>query len=93
MITKYVVRYGGITKVNVIRETDKCVFISDRLSGERKELKSTSYHNFFDCFEDAKNFLVTTQEEKIKQIRMDLERHNGKLGQLKGLKIENVKED
>jgi len=92
MITKFVVCFGEIRKVSVVRETDKCVFILNRNGDERKELKSTEFHNYFDSFDAAKNFLIQKQSREIDAIKRRLEAEKDKLGQIQGLKIEDIRE-
>jgi predicted DNA binding CopG/RHH family protein len=92
MTIKYVTRWGGIYATEIIRETDKCVFLKCRDGSERKENKRREWQNYFDDFDSAKSFLVDQAEQKVKDIRARLEVANGDLGRIKGIKLEDVKE-
>ena len=60
-----------ITKVEVERETDKCVWINGR-----RNSKESEYDNFFDTFEEAKEFIIGFGERKVAQAKKRLERAN-----------------
>lgn len=46
-----------IEKVQVVRETDACVYLP-RPSGEQRALKKTTYEGYFDTWQEAKTYLV-----------------------------------
>lgn len=70
-------------KVEVLKQTDKTVTIFDPEWGlERKYVNP----DIFDSFEQAKAFLIEKQERKLQSMRLDLDRENGRLGNLKGMK-------
>ncbi|MFA6167783.1 MAG: hypothetical protein WC700_14275 [Gemmatimonadaceae bacterium] len=58
-IIKYRTEFGDIARVEVLRETAKCVFIKRHWgSGEHRDLKVTSWRCYFDTFEEAKAHLL-----------------------------------
>lgn len=75
--------YGNklIESVEVDRETESSVFI-----GKNRNAKRSSYHNYFDTWEDAKAFLLKNAEEEAASCRRQLEIANGKLGNICGLR-------
>jgi len=77
-----------IVTVEVIRETQQCVWVMPDWGTKvaRREAKNSEWADYFDTFEQAKSFLVDHWEEKVKQIRMDLERKKSILGNIKGMK-------
>ncbi len=71
MIIKYKTNYHGdsIKKVEVVRETDKCVF-TDR-GGLRKvirEAKVSRFGSYFDSFQDAKDNLLLLSSKRIASV-------------------------
>ena len=70
-----------IETVTIDRESGASVWVNDR-----RMAKSSSYKNYFDTWEEAKNFLVSRAETDIKYARARLEAANSKLGNIKGLK-------
>ena len=79
-------RAGGfssklIEAVEVDRETDVSVFID-----KQRHAKRSSYHNYFDTWDEAKDFLLKKAEGEAERIRRLLEIANGKLGHIRGLR-------
>ena len=79
-------RAGGwgnklIESVEVDRETDNSIFI-----GKNRNAKRSSYHNYFDTWDDAKAFLLKNAEDEAASCRRQLEVANGKLGNIRGLR-------
>lgn len=77
---------GLIREVEVVRETDHCVYILDSRGKEFRQFKESQHGHIHDSWEDAHRFLITKQQEKVDSLRKQLERENGKLGQIKGIK-------
>jgi hypothetical protein len=75
--------YGNklIESVEIDRETESSVFI-----GKNRNAKRSSYHNYFDTWDDAKAFLLKNAEDAAASIRRQLEVANGKLGNIRGLR-------
>ena len=69
-----------IESVEIDRETDNIVFIM-----KKRNAKRSSWHNYFDTFDEAKAFLIETAENEIASIRRQLEIANGKLDNIRGL--------
>jgi hypothetical protein len=79
-------RTGGwgknlIESVEVEKETEASIWIEGK-----RNAKKTEYHNYFDTWADAKRHLLTVAEKKVAGIRLNLERANGELGNIKGLR-------
>ena len=81
-----------IESVRVVAETEKFVtvvkaaFFGDE-TYTRREAKSSLFGcAFFDTWEEAKAHLISDQEQEVKNLRLQLERANGRLGQLRGMK-------
>jgi hypothetical protein len=79
--------YGTlIIKVNVIRETDKCVYVKNKYTNkEERCVKATSYENYFTTYYEAKYFLKTKKEIKIQQIESFLETQRLELDEINKL--------
>lgn len=84
-----------IERVEVLRETDKCVYLPTN-SGygkgvdERREAKSTEYAQYHDTWADAHTHLLKKAEGRVKAARLHLETVNGQLGTVKGMKPPKV---
>jgi hypothetical protein len=83
-ITKYKAERLGpphIEAVEVEKETEACVWIRGRRIAKR-----SSYERYFDTWAEAKADLMQRAEEAIAHARRSLERANGYLGNVKGMK-------
>jgi hypothetical protein len=80
-------------KVEVVKQTEKTVTLrkSHPYDGKPYDRKMVN-PDIFDTFDQAKAFMVQKQEDRLKSLRLQLDRENGKLGQLKGLKNPDEKE-
>jgi len=86
-VIKYRTRWDEIEAVEVLRETDKMVFLPGRgRSKEEREAKRSDYQNWFDSWDEAKAFLVADAEKAVEAARMNLERAKGKLVRLRGMR-------
>ena len=89
---KYRTNYGNtkIDKVDVLRETPKFVVIQTKnftgSTREDRESKSSSYHNYFDTWEEAHNHILNKAQRTVDSLRLRLESAKGELGNIKGLK-------
>jgi hypothetical protein len=83
-ITKYKTNYSKnrIEAVTVERETDTSVWI-----GTRRVAKMSTYDAYHDSWSAAHTFLLANAERGIDIARQDLEMANGKLGNIKGMKV------
>lgn len=78
---------AAIEVVECERESDSCVWIRGGFSkAERRNNKRSSYENYFDSFQEAKDFLIAQGESQVKSARGRLEEANSYLGNAKGLK-------
>ena len=71
-----------IEEIEILGQTDFFV----KLPNGRKDAKRSSGFNYFDTFQEAKDFLIGVAENKVRSLRLQLERANGELGQIKGIK-------
>ena len=69
-----------IFEVTVERETEKSVWINGNHTAKRSQWK-----NFFDTWDEAKKMLTDHQSQRVNSLRRQLEKANGKLGNIKGL--------
>ena len=77
---------GLIQEIEVLRETDKCVYVADRFGKERRQMKESRYEQIHETWEAAHQFLMEGQQEKVDRLRRQLEVANSTLGNIKGLK-------
>ncbi len=73
---------GEIKAIEVLRETDKMVYISEHT----REAKRSDHQNWFDSWDDAKAFLVAKAKEEVAIAQMNLERAKVKLWQIQGMR-------
>jgi hypothetical protein len=83
---KYRTMFGKIDAVEIVRETEKQVVLTGHAGRTRRENKNSDWLNWHDTWEDAHKFLIAEAEKKVKKLRLDLERANGELGQINGMK-------
>ena len=88
---KYRVEIGGrITKHEIVKETDKTisykrVFGQDRFRIE-KEHKESNWQNWFNTFQDARDYLIGECERKIQGHLKAIEYQNEQIEKIKQLK-------
>ena len=92
-IIKYKTSYNatGIERVEVLRETEACVYLptagwSKNKAGERREAKASDYAQYHSTWSDAHNYLIRRAESAVKSARRNLEIANGTLGNVNGMK-------
>jgi len=79
-----------IEKVEIVRETNACVFLPSNFGGSpRRESKSSDWANYFDTFDQAKDFLISHWEKILESKRRSLESAKGTFGNVKGMKESN----
>ncbi len=79
---KYKTTYGSqIEKVEILRETDQSVFI-DRWGKEVRSPKRGKYCNYFDTFDEAKQYLMHASQEKIENLHIQLGYETEKLAKI-----------
>lgn len=82
---KYRTRFNKIEAIEVLRETDKQVFLLVDAK-ERREHKVCDWYAWHDTWEDAHDFLIAEAEKTVNSLRLRIEQAKGTLGQIKGMK-------
>lgn len=79
---------GKIEAVEVLRATDKQVVLANkhRKNGEERENKETEWHSWHDTWEAAHARMLSDAQQKVESLRKQLERANGDLGRINGMK-------
>jgi len=75
-----------IEQVEVTRETEQSVFIACKSGSDRREAKRSSYTQFHDSWADAHVYLSQRAESNVASCRRMLEKANGELGNIKGMR-------
>ncbi len=58
--------FNEIEEVEVVRETEKCVYVQRGLQGgERRESKLSSYDNYFSSWDEAHEFLLEQAQRTV----------------------------
>ena len=95
MLTKYKIKgrwpEAKIEEVEVLRETEKCIFVSTNKTksnpnGERKELKMTEWYEYYDTWDAAHAALTDKAERQVTNARLALEIANSFAGNVKGMR-------
>ena len=85
MITKYKAcrrAWGNLIEpVQVEKETESRVWIDGR-----RRAKRSGFDNYFDTWDEAKEFMTEYAEKKLDRARRDLEAAQGLAGNVRGLK-------
>jgi hypothetical protein len=81
-------RTGGwgknlIEVVEVEKETVNSVWLK---GSSTRRLKLSGFHNYFNTWEEAKNFLQDQADRKVDSLRRQLEQAKGEQGNIKGMK-------
>lgn len=90
MIVKYKTTYDSrIERVEALRETEFYLFFSSesylRKNIERREAKRSDWNNYFDTWEEAKQFLLDRAQSKLDSARFRLQEAQGKYENIKCL--------
>ncbi len=93
MIIKYKTNYidNSIKKVEVVRETDKCVFIAR--GGLRKvirEAKVSMLGSYFDSFQDAKDNLLLLSSKRLASVESKFKSEFKKRQKIESLDVESL---
>jgi len=84
---KYRAAFKSIEPVEVVRETDKCVWVKHNgIGSERRSNKISDYESWFDTWDEAKAHLVKIAEDDLNRARLQLSRAQGNYGNMVGLK-------
>ena len=94
-MTKYRVSkfYDKIDVIEIVKETAKLYYINAGLPGHSYEAKvSIIGSDIFDTWKQAHGFLLERKTKKVEAGRRSLERLNGELGNVRGMKNPDEKE-
>jgi vacuolar-type H+-ATPase catalytic subunit A/Vma1 len=76
-----------IEEIEVIRETERFVVVHAGLSRERREARSSDNgSNYFDTYQEAKEFLIDREKDAIQGHQNDIKRHQETLQKIKDMK-------
>lgn len=68
-----------IEEVEVTRETEQSVFLPAgtrfHKNGERREAKRSDHMNYFDTWDEARDFLIDREKDAIRGHQNDITRH------------------
>lgn len=82
MAIKYKSRWEEIEKVEIDRETDTSVW----LKGEKYSVrKNTSWDNYHDTFEEAKDFIRQRELREIQNLESSIEYHREKIKKIEAI--------
>ncbi len=95
MIIKYKTNYidDSIEKVEVVRETDKCVFLlryKRNPNSERRESKISGYESYFDSFQDAKDNLLLLSSKRLASVESKFKSEFKKRQKIESLGVESL---
>ena len=78
--------WAEITEVEVLRETDACVFIASAYYKDgNRALKISDHDAYFDTFQEAQSHSIAQIERGIATLTRQLEREQEKLQKIKEL--------
>lgn len=92
MLTKYAVKgrwkEARIEEVEVLRETEKCVYLPSNRRGveEVREAKTSEWREYYDTWEEAHAVLVLDAETRLSNARRALEIAQGHAGNVRGMR-------
>ena len=83
---KYVTVFGiNIQEQEIVRETEHMVIYNTINGHERREKKQSEYKNYFDTWQEAKDFLVRKYTNKKARAEINLADANKELAKVKAL--------
>lgn len=77
--------HDQIEEIEVIRETEKFVVVPSGLKGERRDAKRSEYTNYFDTWQEAKDFLIDREKTAIIKLVDEVKRHQETLQKIEEL--------
>lgn len=87
MSTWFEVDYSGrVSPVEVASFTEKTVTIVSIGFRNTRQKRSSSWRHYFPTFDEAKSFALERAVKTVVSLRKQLERANGDLGRIKGMK-------
>jgi hypothetical protein len=86
MMIKYVTGFAiNIEEQEIVRETEHMVIYNTVNGHERREKKRSEYKNYFDTWQDAKEFLERKYTNKKARAEINLAEANKELEKVKAL--------
>jgi len=86
METWYRARFDKLEAVEIVRHTNDFVILPrDDRGKERREAKVSEWSNYFVTWQEAHDYLMAQAQSKVDSLRVQLQRANGALGNIKGM--------
>ena len=92
-MTGYIVRHHfgmSITTVKYTRKTDASYWYMTPYGQERRCKRLTEYENFYETFEEAKEFALAKAGRIVRQAESRLMQAKGSLASIQSLSVENL---
>ena len=80
---KYKAVFEKVKKVEIVRETEKSVFLPYWNGAERREAKKTDWYSYHDTAEDAIHAVIKRAESEVEKAEKEL---TSKIGKLEAIK-------
>jgi hypothetical protein len=77
---------GSIRSIEVTRVTEKTVYYNNSAGREVSERRTTTYYQWHDTFQEAKDYLLEQYGRKIENTKDKLQKLRSVLGQIESLK-------
>ena len=79
--------FGEIASVEVLRETESSVYIASPWAGDRgdRHAKLSETRGYFDTFEEARRFLLESEEGKVAALTRELVRRQERIEKIRGM--------
>lgn len=83
---KYRASLRGISKHEIIKETDKNVFFKTNSGREAREMKISDWQSWHNSFFEAKEFLIKKELNEINKLKYQIEYHENNICEINKLK-------
>jgi hypothetical protein len=83
-----------IDEIEITKESEKSVWVKTQWRDKEtitQERKRSDWHNFFDTFDEAKNFLIEKSENRIKAYESNLNDEKSFLEKIKSFVFPEIK--
>jgi len=87
----YKVIFNQISKIKILRSTEKSVWIENKVYGPSRHAKKSDFYNFFETFDKAKEFLIKRQQNRELKARKHAENELKLLHKMFQIKEEDIK--
>lgn len=79
--------FGEIEQIDIIRETESSVYIASPWAGDRgdRRAKLSETRGYFDTFEEARRFLLESEEGKVAALTRELARRQERIEKIRGM--------